>query len=624
MCGIAGIINFKNRNVEESDLRKMGDFLQYRGPDNYGVWCGRNIGLVHRRLSIIDLSDKGNQPMQDSEGTIKITFNGEIYNFLEIRKQLQKEGVLFHTDSDTEVLIYGYKVWGIEKMLQKIDGMFAFAICDLKKQKIFLCRDRFGKKPLYYSFYNDACYFSSDIRSIVSFISNPELDYDSMDYYFSEMSVPQPKTIWKDIQQVYKASFISIDIETTNYVTQEYWKLESTPKLSLSFEEAEKQVEEKLVRAILNRTIADVPIGCFLSGGIDSGLIVSLLAQNSSSRVKTFSIGFAEEEFNELPYAKKLADRYSTEHTELIIKPDIKNEITDLVEFFGEPFADSSAIPSFYVCREMSKYLKVALSGDGGDELFGYSNYLSSQKADLFAKEHTSQTSRDLRAFVSKFSSRMNIGAENYGATNSFLKNKDSGIALHRGMSFVPEEKRRLYKNRSLVEHIGFSAKEMKRIWAKYREGSSADAIFLASLDTRLLNDYLVKVDRTSMRSSLEVRSPFLDKELAQLAMRLPNEYKLKDNDAKYILKVLAQKHIDKNVLKRKKQGFAIPVKHWLNSELKEMVDQNLSKENVISRGFFDANYVRQIIQEHRSKSADHTHKIWSLLWFELWCRKFL
>jgi asparagine synthase (glutamine-hydrolysing) len=624
MCGIAGIINLKENSVEETDLRKMGGYLQYRGPDNYGIWCGKNIGLVHRRLSIIDLSDKGNQPMQDTEGAIKITFNGEIYNFLDIKKQLQKEGVLFNTESDTEVIIYGYKVWGIEKMLQKIDGMFAFVICDLVNKKVFLCRDRFGKKPLYYSFYNSICYFSSDIRSILPFIASPELDYDSLDYYFSEMSVPQPKTIWKNIQQVYKSSFISIDLATSLHTMHNYWKLECYPKLLVSFEEAEKLVEKKLTDAILKRTISDVPIGCFLSGGIDSGLVVSLLAQNSSSRVKTFSVGFAEEEFNELPFAKKLADKYNTEHTEIIIKPDIKNEITDLVEFFGEPFADSSAIPSFYVCREMSRYLKVALSGDGGDELFGYSNYLFMQKVDLFSGKYTNKAGRDVAAFLSKFTSRINQNFENYGAIRQFYENRNSGAGLLRGMSFVPEEKKELYKSKSLIDHSGFTLKEVKRIWEKYYSGSFADAIFLASMDTRLLNDYLVKVDRTSMRSSLEVRSPFLDKELAEFAFLLPIEYKLKGNDSKYILKTLAQKHIDKDILKRKKQGFGVPVKHWLKNELKGMVEQHLSKEMIVKRGFFNPDYVDKIIKEHKNNIYDHTHKIWSLLWFELWCQKFM
>ncbi|MCW3082665.1 MAG: asnB [Bacteroidetes bacterium] len=624
MCGIAGIINLKESKVEESALQKMGSFLNYRGPDHYGMWCEKNIGLVHRRLSIIDLSDKGNQPMLDAEKNIVITFNGEIYNFLDIRKQLQKEGVTFNTDSDTEVIIYAYKIWGIEKMLQQIDGMFAFAICDLLKQKVYLCRDRFGKKPLYYSFYNNNCYFSSDIRSIVPFIDNPQLDYDSVDYYFSEMSVPQPKTIWKNIQQVYKSAFICIDVVTGTHTENEYWKLESAAKLSLSFNEAEKEVEQTLIDAILKRTIADVPIGCFLSGGVDSGLIVSLLAQNTSARVKTFSIGFAEEEFNELPYAKKLAERYNTEHTEIIVKPDIENEITDLVEFFGEPFADSSAIPSFYVCREMGKFLKVALSGDGGDELFGYSNYLFMQKADEFAKKYTSQSQRDVMSVISKVKSRINPGSENYGAINSFYKEKDSGSGLLRGMSFVPEEKKQLYKNAELLKHAAFAEKEMKKIWTKHASGSLADTLFLASLDTRLLNDYLVKVDRSSMRSSLEVRSPFLDKSLAELAFRLPNEYKLKGNDAKYILKTLAQKHIDKDILTRKKQGFAIPVKHWLNNELKGLVETHLSKEQVEKRGFFNPDYVVRIIREHKQNAADHTHKIWSLLWFELWCGKFM
>lgn len=624
MCGIAGIINFRGIAADEKDLQKMGDCLRFRGPDNYGIWKGMNIGLVHRRLSIIDLSENGNQPMQDAEAEVLITFNGEIYNFLELRKRLQKEGVEFRTHSDTEVIIYGYKKWGIKGILDALDGMFAFAICDLKNQKTYLCRDRFGKKPLYYACIGQQFYFSSDIRSILPFQGSPELDYDSLDYYISEMSAPQPKTIWKGISQVYKSSYITLNTVTGEFSSASYWELGSQPKIEVSFDEAEKLVEKELINAILKRTVSDVPLGCFLSGGIDSGLVVSLLASNTGSRVNTFSVGFAEEEFNELPYARKLAERYNTKHTELIVKPDIRNEITELVDFYGEPFADSSAIPTYYVCREMSTRLKVALSGDGGDELFGYSNYLFMQKADMFASRFRSGIARRVAAIGSKAGSRVSGRIENLGSLEAFLHEAQSGIALLRGMSFVPEEKKTLYTDPKLKEHSDFTSAELKRIWNKHFNGSYADTIFLASLETRLLNDYLVKVDRSSMRSSLEVRSPFLDKSLAELAFRLPNEYKLRGNESKYILKTLASRYIDKDIFSREKKGFGVPVKHWLSNELKDMVQDCLSSEQVKRRGFFNPAYVSAIIAEHNSLRKDHTHKIWSLLWFELWCQRFL
>lgn len=622
MCGIAGIIDFKKKNINESQLKHMSSFLGERGPDNEGFWIQNYVGFAHRRLSIIDLSAAGNQPMMDTSETILITFNGEIYNYITLKEELLLVGVKFRTNSDTEVLINGYKTWGIEKLLDKIDGMFAFVIYDLISQKVFLCRDRFGKKPLYYSVVNEELYFSSDIRSIVPFVPNLELDYESLDFYLSELGVPQPKSIWKNISQVYKSSFISLDLETSAINIKKYWELDFNSKLSIDFNSAEEKVEQTLIRAILKRTISDVPIGCFLSGGIDSGLIVALLAQNSVERVKTFTVGFEEDDFNELPLAKELSLRYNTEHTEILISPKIETEISDLVEYFGEPFADSSAIPTYYVCREMKKHLTVALSGDGGDELFGYSNYNYIQKVENFSKKYPNDFLRNSITAYSKIGSRIGIFSENFGAINKLYKERNSGIALIRGMAFLPEEKRELYSSGFSNAEPDYTAKEIQRIWTKYQSADLTDAIFLASLDTRLLNDYLVKVDRSSMMSSLEVRSPFLDKDLAELAFKLPNEFKLKGDSPKYILKKMAEKHIDKNIFYRKKQGFGIPVKHWLKNELKSMVKDALSHEKIIRRGFFNPEYIAKIIKEHDNNVGNHTHKIWSLFWLELWCQK--
>ncbi len=624
MCGIAGIVNLNGELVSEAHLEKMSAFMKERGPDNLGMWVNENVGFSHRRLSIIDLSVNGHQPMLDRENTIVITFNGEIYNFPELKIELQKNGVSFTTSSDTEVLLYGYKTWGIESLLSKIDGMFAFVLYDLIKKKVFLCRDRFGKKPLYYSFQNSQLYFSSDIRSITPFISNIEMDYEALDFYLTEISIPQPKTIWKNISQVYKSSFIELDLTTRKWNSKEYWRLESNPKLNLNFQEAEKLVEQKLTSAILKRTISDVPIGCFLSGGIDSGLIVALLAQNSKEKVKTFTVGFSEDDFNELPLAKKLAERYNTNHTEIIIKPDIENEIFDLVDYFGEPFADSSAIPTYYVCKEMRKHVTVALSGDGGDEMFGYNNYAYMEKVANFLLKNPSEIRRSTKTIISKVQNRFGVKVENLGALNDFCKDEKSGIALIRGMAFMPNEMSMLYNKDFTEKAPTFSMSEVKKIWSKYEKEGLTDKIFLASLDTRLLNDYLVKVDRASMKSSLEVRSPFLDKNLAELAFKLPNEYKINNGEAKYVLKTLAQKHVDQDIFNRKKQGFGIPVKHWLKHELKNLVNEHLSSDQIKKRGFFNPEYVSRILKEHNSNVVNHTHKIWSLLWLELWCKNFL
>jgi len=622
MCGIAGIIDLKNCIVNKEHLIKMSSFMHERGPDNEGFWLKDNIGFAHKRLSIIDLTSAGNQPMLDEQNSIVITFNGEIYNFLKLKNELQLEGVKFKTNSDTEVLIYGYKVWGIDKLLEKIDGMFAFAIYDSIFKKVHLCRDRFGKKPLYYSLVDNKIYFSSDIRSVVPFQVNIELDYESLDFYLSELGVPQPKTIWKNISQVYKSSYITLNLFDGQIVEKKYWNLTLSPKKIINIEDAEIEVERLLTQAILKRRISDVEVGCFLSGGIDSGLIVSLLAQNTSEKIKTFTVGFNEEDYNELPQAKELAKKYGTEHTEILIKPKIEDDIYDLVSYFGEPFADSSAIPTYYVCKEMKKYVSVALSGDGGDELFGYSNYNYINKVDKFSKQYPNYYSREIITMLSKILNRIKLFPENYGAINDLYKKIDSGIALIRGMAFMPEDKKKLYSPNFTKASPNYTVSETQKIWSKYKECNIVDKIFLASLDTRLLNDYLVKIDRASMKSSLEVRSPFLDKDLAELAFKLPLEYKLKDGSPKYILKRLAKKHIDPNIFNRKKQGFGFPVTQWLKSDLKPLLKNELSRDKIIKRGFFNPDYIELIMKEHDSNIGNHTHKLWSLLWLELWCQK--
>lgn len=622
MCGIAGIVSFTTQVVQQNMLQKMALFMQQRGPDFTGYWIDDKIGFVHTRLAIIDLNENANQPMHSGSGNTSITFNGEIYNYLQLKEKLIHVGCTFKTYSDTEVILHGYEMWGIEKLVNMLDGMFAFVLFDKKSNRTYLVRDRFGKKPLYYHFSSNSVTFSSDIRAIYAVVERQEINYAALDYFFSELSVPQPNSIWQNIQQVYKSSYLTVNNTSGQVHQHSYWQIQPS-KLNISYDEAEKEVEKALVNAILKRTIADVSIGCFLSGGIDSGLVTALLAQNQGKPVKTFTVGFQEQDFSELADAKSLALRYGTDHTEIVINPNIEEAIHNLVYYYGEPFADSSALPTYFVCREMRKHVTVALSGDGGDELFGYLNYGYMAKVQQFSKQYPSALMREAVTAYSKLASRFNKSKLNYGALNNEYKQLDTGKALNRNMAFTDADKENLYQPWLLQKSNHFAKKELKNIWAKYANFEIEDRIFAASLDTRLLNDYLVKVDRSSMINSLEVRSPFLDMELAKLAFSLPNQYKIKDGEVKYVLKKLAQKHIDPAIFNRKKIGFGIPVKHWINNELQPLIREHLSKEAIAKRGFFKGDYIQHILQEHKQKS-NQTHKIWGLLWFELWCKRFL
>lgn len=621
MCGIAGIFSFGGQKVQPNDIRAMCAYMHERGPDQNGFFEKENVLLGHQRLSIIDLSQLGAQPMQDQD--LVIVFNGEIYNYIELKNELRQNGVEFKSQSDTEVLLKGYIAWGFDGLNRRIDGMFAMTLVDFKNKKAFLSRDRFGKKPLYYAHQNNRFVFASDIRSVKQNIAGTNIDTDALHYYFTELSVPQPKTIYKEIKQLPAASWMSVDLVTgTKTNPQSFWALPAVTANTGSETEVLEQVETLLTKAILKRTIADVPVGCFLSGGIDSGLIVSLLAQNVDYRVKTFTVGFAEDDFNELPYAKQLAERYNTDHHEIFIKPDIKNEIESLVAYFGEPFADSSCLPTYYVCREMGKHIKVALSGDGGDELFGYPNYVYALTLDELEKQLPSNnTSRNIKVAFSKIASRLSKSTRNIGAMNHSLKNNMDGHLLDRNMAFTHTDIGGLLlpdlmpqQNYTRVYHAG--------IWKSSLQNTLADTVFRASTHTRLLNDYLVKVDRSSMKSSIEVRSPFLDKSLAEFAFSTPASLKLKDHSAKYLLKKLAQKHIDPNILQRKKQGFGIPVKHWLRNELKPFVNEVLNDTQLKQQNIFDPVYVRQLIAGQQKDLPGTTHKLWSLLWFNIWYTK--
>jgi asparagine synthase (glutamine-hydrolysing) len=609
MCGIAGHLHL-NLPPDLGSLEAHSKCFQSRGPDNYGAKVIKNLGLCHRRLSIIDLDDRSNQPMET--GALSIVYNGEIYNFQELKAELITSGKTFKTASDTEVILAAYEYWGIEKTLERLEGMFAFALFDDRRSKLFLARDIYGQKPLYWHKGADQLLFSSDIRFISGQVSNLTIDEDSLNFYFQELAMPQPKTIWKQIQQIDPGHFLEVDTKNLDTVTRNYHQFDFNQS-QMGWEEAMEKVEVALEKSIMKRMVADVPVACFLSGGIDSGLIVSLLAKNSTEKVNTFSVGFREEEFNELPYAKQLAEKYGTNHMELLIEPDIESDIYSILSDLGEPFGDSSLIPSYLVTKHMATFYKVALSGDGGDELFGYPSYSDFFELETFF-DKVPKNYRKLKINGSKLFSRFGIG-ENLGRFKNHISTPPNGDCLNRGMVFSSNEMNLLFQNQKL----DYTGRYLDLCWNSSNASTITNRVVAGSLKSRLQNDYLTKVDRASMMNSLEVRSPFLDKHLGSLAFCIPNSVKFRGSQPKALLKELAKMYIDPKIHQRKKVGFGIPINHWLRKELKPLLSEYLSSGNLKKHDLFNEKFVNNVVNEHISGSEDHRHKLWCLLSFQIW-----
>ncbi len=621
MCGIAGILS-RDCAPEKSTLARMASFMKERGPENTGYLIHQNVGLVHTRLSIIDLSAKANQPMQNSQGEIALVCNGEVYNFRELKNELVEAGKTFSTQSDTEVIIEGYQHWGIQKLLQKIDGMFAFVLVDFQAQVIHFARDPFGKKPLYIYKTKKQIVFSSSIQSIWDCKKTDlTLNTNSLDYYLSEVACPQPHTIWSEIEQAKPAHFNTLEMKNWKWSEESYWSLPTKNQLHPDETELLNEIEEVLTSAILKRTVADVPIGCFLSGGIDSGLISSILASNSSKPIRTFSVGFDSSELNELPEARLVAERYQTDHHEIIMDSNTLDILPSMIEYIGEPFADMSMLPTYHISRYLGETVKVALSGDGGDELFGgYHNYSVAFRAEELIKKHPNLSIRNIAIILDKIKSRFRSTQGNLGEFAEFL-NKKPHEKLYRHIGFGFLEKEDLYGKKSDLVPNNFGEKWLSQLWHETPNNNGlTDQTMRASLNTRLLNSYLVKVDRSSMKNSLEVRSPFLDKDLANLAFSISSSWKFKNQQPKYLLKQLAKKYIDPAIDLRPKKGFGVPMNDWIIQQ-KPWVISMLNDSKIFNQNFFDKNYIQNLITSPKPEDAS---KIWCLVCLGLWSETYL
>lgn len=627
MCGIAGKISFTDKCISDKEMELMGNVLAHRGPDDSGVYISpnKNVGLAHRRLAIIDLSSAAHQPMRYRD-RYRIVFNGEIYNFLEQREILKNEGCHFVSRSDAEVILALYDKYK-ERCLEYLRGMFAFAIYDEQENVLFCARDRVGKKP--FKYYSDGLVFmfASELKAI---LTQPEYkkepDYTAIHHYLTLQYVPAPLTGFVGIKKLGAGEYLKLDVRTGKQEVRRYWKLDYSRKLRFSEDEWEQRILAKLEESVKLRMIADVPLGAFLSGGVDSSAIVAMMSKVSSRPIKTFSIGFEEQKYNELPYAKKIANLFDTDHTEFIIKPNAIEMLPMLVKQYEEPYADSSALATYHLSKLTRKHVTVALNGDGGDENFAGYPWYSVQK---FA------------AWYEKMSTINNITVLPVSALLLKVFKNTFFERAHRFSCSVSEDYAYRYAN-----YICYFTNEMKKymytadfsermkgddshdiLSQKFKESCTPDRIdqtLYTDIVTYLPDDLLVKVDIASMAVALEGRSPFLDHEFMELTSTIPSKLKLKGvNTKKYILKKALERCIPSEILHRKKMGFGIPIEAWFRGDLQEYLSSNIVKGNARIHNIIRKEYVQNMHEEHVKTNMNHSNRLWALLTLELWFREY-
>lgn len=622
MCGIAGKMIFSGDIVNKSLINKMCNTLVHRGPDDEGVYTAPYIGLGQRRLSIIDLSRTAAPPLANEDETVWLVFNGEIYNFISLRKTLVDKGHIFKTHTDTEVIIHLYEEYGID-CLKYLRGMFSFALWDAEKKRLFAARDHMGKKPFYYTKSTSAFIFGSEIKAITA---DPEVsvnpDYRAIDSYLTYQYVPSPLTAFSGIYKLPPAHYLLCDSKGTTHI-ERFWVPTSPDKIDGSPEEIQLDILAHLAEAVRMRMISDVPLGAFLSGGIDSGIIVALMAIESSKPVKTFSIGFEESEFNELPYARLVAERYGTEHHELIVKPNLHEVLPLLVKHYNEPFADSSAVPTFYVSKMTREHVTVALSGDGGDESFaGYSHYSQMQAWERFDVVPVSVRKSSCTAVASllKLYPKGNLSARADRALTIIGAELPERYQLQMA-TLKPQEKQMLYTE-SFRSLLGNDRVLLTMPWNASMD--SLDWMMRHDLNYYLPDCLMVKTDRASMANSLEVRCPFLDHAFVEYAATIPSNLKRDNTGGKIILKKAAARLLPPEILHKKKSGFGIPLANWFRGELSGFIKSMLLDNTALKRGLFEPGIVKIMIEEHIAGKRDWSNRLWALLFLEMWFREFI
>ena len=622
MCGIAGCVARDEEQASTEQLRRMTDTIVHRGPDEEGLYLNGNVGMGMRRLSIIDLSG-GQQPIFNEDRTVAVVFNGEIYGFLELRKELESRGHQFRTHSDTEVIVHLYEEMGAD-CITRLRGMFAIALWDTRKKSLLLARDRLGKKPLYYAQKDGRLFFGSEIKTMLAVAPElAEVDAEGVLQFFYYGYIPDPYSAFRNIRQLPPGHLA--EYRDGKIHVRQYWDVPAYGVNDPGSDEAcLDELERRLAEAVRIRMISDVPLGALLSGGVDSSIVVALMARESTAPVKTFSIGFRKADFNEAAYARMVAEKFGTDHHELVIDPDINEILSRLSVMMEEPFGDSSMIPTYCVSQLARQHVTVALSGDGGDELFaGYDRYVVNLRRQRFEVI----PSWIGKAYRNHVYPRLPLRVKGRKlAWNITLASRDRYLD---GVSFLPalRRERGLFSEDFLAE-AERKADPFQQFEQYYDEAPASDQLSrLMYLDTKtyLTGDILAKVDRMSMANSLEMRCPILDHVFVEWVASLPVKYKFRNGTRKFLLKRLAERlGVPSELLHRRKQGFALPLVHWMRNELKDGLVGILLEPRTLQRGYFKQEGVRSLLDEHLRGRRDHSFVLWMLLVFELWHRNFL
>lgn len=627
MCGLAGFMRgptTPDREAHKDWLEAMGEAIRHRGPDAGATWLDEPIGLVHRRLSILDLSDAGTQPMVSASGRHVIVFNGEIYNFQTIRQELQGQGVPFRTGTDTEVLLELYEREGAD-CLEQLNGMFAFAIWDRQSKSLFLARDRLGKKPLYYYQRDNEFAFASEIKALhpLPFV-DATLRADALKDFFFYQYVPDPKSIYESVHKLPPGHWLKL--ADGRITIKAYWDLTFRNQSSADENELQDALRQQLQEAVERRLVSDVPLGAFLSGGVDSSAVVDLMAGASDRPVTTCAIGFDSEKYDEVQYARRVAEQFGTDHHEFTVREQVADSLPAISSYFDEPFADPSFVPTYFVSRLARQQVTVALAGDGGDENFaGYGKYAidarENQLRGLFPELVRQRLFPGLGALAGKIPH--GLGRRARSLLTSLAQ--DPATAFYQSNRFCdPAVWNRIITPELQRATAGYDPADITR--AHYHNADAEDhlsRILYADFKTYLPGDILVKVDRMSMANSLETRAPMLDYRFVEFAASVPSSYKLHGSEKKYLLKKAFEGRLPHDILYRKKMGFSVPLAQWLRNEIRSLAEPLLTGEQSPLARFFRMDVVAELWQTHLAGQDRYTQELWTLLALALWQQQY-
>lgn len=627
MCGIAGFLyRDANRPAELSLLKTMGDAIAHRGPDAEGFLTEPGVGLAHRRLSIIDLSG-GGQPISNEDGSIQVVFNGEIYNYQTLRADLEAKGHRFRTHSDTEVLVHQYEEDG-ERMVERLRGMFAFAIWDRPRRRLFLARDRLGIKPLYLYRDSEKLLFGSELKAVLAYPGvDRSLDPAALEDYLAFGMVPAPRTIFRRIAKLPAANTLLLGPDNLDASPRCYWNLRFEPDNRRSADDWQEAVRAKIRETVRLHLIADVPVGAFLSGGVDSSIVVAETVGRTNGPLQTFSMGFVEERYSELPFARRIAERFGARHTEEIVTPNAVQLLDELTHFYDEPFADSSAVPMYLVSRLAARSVKVVLSGDGGDEAFGgYARYAHDLREGALRRLLPSWLRRSVLGPLAAVWPKADWLPRPLRA-KTLLTNlsREADSAYANTLTRCRQPLRRQLLSRNFVAELNGHDPEtsLRNAFATAPANDDLAGMTAADVATLLPDDFLVKVDRASMAHGLEVRPPLLDHELLELAARIPSSLKVRGGETKWVLKEAYRDRVPGEALFRRKQGFEIPVDDWLRGPLREMVESSVMTSGTRVSELIDQDVARRLFRSHLAGTGRHGEVLWSLLVLGRWAERY-